>query len=156
LTEVGRSAGQGGSPVALGEPAAGPAGWRRTHRQARAAFGVVLLGAFPFARYADVALPAAVLRDEDLTALLGEKFTLALKERSGSDRGLAITLRAYLDTGCNLSATAVALGLARRTVAGRLATIEEAIGRPVHTCLAELDLALRLQAFGLQDFTCER
>ena len=36
--------------------------------------------------------------------------------------------------------------MARHTVEKRLRDIEEALGRPLGTCLAELEVALRLQA----------
>lgn len=54
------------------------------------------------------------------------------------------TLKAYLATGLNVSSTAAALGVNRRTVTRRLRSVEESLGRPLETCVADLEVALRL------------
>ena len=55
------------------------------------------------------------------------------------------TLRAYFTTGHNASSAAAALGVARHTVKNRLRTVERTIDRSLHTCLPELEVALRLE-----------
>lgn len=81
--------------------------------------------------------------DVDLRSFLEERFLAPLS--ADPDRDLVATLAAYLDASCDISSTAAALGMDRQTIAGRIAAIEERIGRPANECLAELDLALRLR-----------
>ena len=54
------------------------------------------------------------------------------------------TLRTYLAAERNVSSTAAALGVVRKTVDTRLRTIEERLGRTLHPCPAELEIALEL------------
>jgi PucR C-terminal helix-turn-helix domain/GGDEF-like domain len=131
--------------VSLGEPAQGLEGWRRTHRQALAALPIALRGPEPVVRYADVALLASVLQDELLVTSLREIYLEPLQV--GRDRGEQAkqTLRAYLTAQCNISSTAAALGINRKTVASRLQAIEAVIGRPVSSCLTELEAALQVE-----------
>jgi DNA-binding PucR family transcriptional regulator len=56
------------------------------------------------------------------------------------------TLRAYFASGGNTSSAAASLGVTRRTVENRMRVIEDELGKPVSTCAAELELALRLDA----------
>jgi hypothetical protein len=134
--------------VALGEPAENLAGWRLSHRQALAAMPVAARLPSRRARYAEVALLAAALGDE----LLGESLRrayLAPLEREHED-GLTLrhTLAAYFATAHNVSSAAARLGVSRNTVSTRLRSVEEKIGRPLHTCTAELETALRLRELG--------
>jgi DNA-binding PucR family transcriptional regulator len=63
------------------------------------------------------------------------------------DGGAALrqTLRAYFMAGRHVSSTAAALGVSRQTVAVRLRTIEDRIGRSLDACASEIDTALRMQ-----------
>lgn len=54
------------------------------------------------------------------------------------------TLSAYLAAERNVSSAAAALGLDRRTVAGRVRAVEELFGRPLNEFAADLETALRL------------
>jgi hypothetical protein len=131
--------------LAIGEPAFGLGGWRATQRQARVAYG--LAGASrPVSRYGDVALLAAVAADHDLADFLEKTFFTPLCDPSLQDRELPATLRAYLDARGHMSEAAAALHVDRGTLVARMRMIEERIGRPLHLCLAELDLALRCRA----------
>jgi hypothetical protein len=130
--------------LAIGEPGCGVAGWRATHRQAKAAYGLAVRAPHPFCRYGDVALLAAVAADRDLADFLEETFLTPLCGPSHRDRDLPATLRAYLDARGHMSKAAAALEVDRETLASRIRMIEEQIGRPLHLCLAELDLALRV------------
>jgi PucR C-terminal helix-turn-helix domain len=131
--------------LAIGEPGEGLRGWRLTHRQAEAGFGVGVRGSRPFTRYAEVALLATASRDEDLVAFLDVAFISPLRARQDGGAALFEALRAYLDAGCNVSSAAAALGLARQTVASRLQQAERQIERPLGGCLAELEVALRVR-----------
>ena len=54
------------------------------------------------------------------------------------------TLRAYFASGRNISSTAAALGVDRRTVTNRIRAIEDLFGRPLGDFATELETALRL------------
>jgi len=144
-----------GVVLALGEPARDLEGWRLTHQQARAALVVALRrpsgsGSGPgsesraVTRYADVALLASALKDELLYRALLDMYIAPLEDARGGGRMLRETLRAYIAAECSVSSTAAALGVARKTVAGRLRTIEERLGRSLPPCPAELQVALLL------------
>jgi hypothetical protein len=129
---------------AIGEPGYRIAGWRKTHHQAQAALRVAVYCSRKLARYADTMLLSAALRDETLGRSLNEIFLAPLASQRDGGATLRHTLRCYLDRGRNVSSTAAALGIARHTVENRLRASEQVIGREIHTCLAELDVALRL------------
>lgn len=134
-----------GVKLAVGEPGHGIDGWRLTHRQAQAALLVALHRAQPLTRYADVALLAAALRDEMLARSLREIFLAPLDSQRNGGAALRETLRCYFAAGRNASSAAVPLGVARHTVENRLRTVEQTLGRPVHSCLPELEVALSLE-----------
>ncbi|HEX5307880.1 MAG TPA: helix-turn-helix domain-containing protein [Solirubrobacteraceae bacterium] len=131
--------------VALGEPAWALEGWRLTHRQAQAAMRVALRAPQPLTRYADVALLAAVLRDDLLADSMIEVYLSPLGDRRGAGAPLRETLRAYYKADRNASSAASALGVTRHTVENRLRAIEEKLGHTLRTRQAELEVALRLE-----------
>jgi sugar diacid utilization regulator len=133
--------------LAVGGPGRGIEGWRLTHRQAQAAMLVALRRPQRLTRYADVSLLAAVLRDRELATSLVE---IHLSPLDGKKDGAVSreTLRAYFAAGCNAATAAAALGVDRHTVVRRLHTIETRLGRLLHTCHAELEVALRLEELG--------
>ena len=137
-----------GVSVAIGSPARGIEGWRLTHRQAQAATLVALRRPRKVTRYADVALLAAVLRDRELASSLVAIHLSPLGDQKDGGAVSRATLRAYFTAGCNAATAAAALGVDRHTVERRLHTIETKIGRPLHTCHAELEVALRLEELG--------
>jgi PucR-like helix-turn-helix protein/diguanylate cyclase with GGDEF domain len=132
--------------VAVGEPAEGLAGWRLTHRQARAATPIALHGREPLVRYGDVALEAALLQDDLLAASLRQLYLAPLAGERDGGKTLRETLRAYLAAERNISSAAAMLSVNRNTVANRLRTVERLIGRDLSDCAAEVDTALRLDA----------
>lgn len=134
--------------LAIGEPAKGLDGWRLTHRQAQAALWVALREPQRIARYADDLLVAAALRDDMLARSLLELYFLPLDEKGDGGAILCETLNAYFAAGRNAATAAAALGVDRHTVQRRLRRVEERIGRMLHTCYAELEVALRLQQLG--------
>lgn len=135
--------GYAGGPIAIGGVGRGPAGWRQTHREAQGAWLRALHRPDSVVRYADGPLLAAALESETLATWLIELLTPI---QSRPDRGVALleTLRAYLDAECNCSCAASALKVRRQTVGDRLRQAETLLGRPLRSCLAELDVALRL------------
>lgn len=134
--------------LAIGEPASRPAGWRLTHQQARAALPIALRGGQRIVRYRDVALLAAIVQDDLLCASL-RRLYLAPLERAPDGGAVALgTLRAYFAADRHVSSAAAALGVKRHTVCHRLRTIETMIERPLSTCRAEMEVALRLHDLG--------
>jgi len=133
--------------LALGEPARGLQGWRLTHQQAQAALVVALRRSEPerVTRYADVALLASALKDEALGKALLDVYVAPLEGGFG-ERGTLLreTLRAYLGAERSVSSAAAVLKVDRKTVASRLRTIEQRLGRSLHPCPAELEVALLL------------
>jgi hypothetical protein len=130
----------------LGEPASGMEGWRLTHSQAQAALLVARSRRRRITRYADVALVAAALGDDLLARSLSDMYLAPLEGGRGGATALRETLGAYFAAERNASSAASALGVARSTVESRLRIVEERLGRPLHSCPAELELALRLAA----------
>jgi hypothetical protein len=134
-----------GGTLAVGEPAEGLPGWRLTHRQAAAALPVALRGGTPFIRYADVAVLASVLGDHLLESSLHRLYLAPLEESRDGGASLRETLRAYFAADRNVSSAAAALGASRNTVTARLVLIEQKLGRPLASCIVDLEVALRLE-----------
>ena len=63
--------------------------------------------------------------------------------KDGGELTLA-TLRAYFAAQRNVSSTAAALGVDRRTVANRIRAVEELFGRPLCEFAVEMETVLRL------------
>lgn len=128
-----------------GEPGWGLEGWRTTHRQAQAALSVAVHRPQRLTCYADVALLAAVLRDDVSAKSLANVYLSPLGDHRNGGSALRQTLRAYLAAERNASSAASALGLSRHTVEKRLRRIEERLGGTIHSRAVELEVALRLE-----------
>lgn len=131
--------------LAVGEPRRGLEGWRLTHHEAQAARLVMLRQPRLLTRASEVVLLAAVLRDEALAKSLRETYLAPLDEQGDPDLVLRQTLRAYFASGFNAATAAAALEIDRHTVQRRLRKVEEALGRLLHSCHAELAVALSLE-----------
>ncbi|HKO37459.1 MAG TPA: helix-turn-helix domain-containing protein, partial [Solirubrobacterales bacterium] len=131
--------------VTSGEPGEGLPGWRSSHFQAKAALPVAERRGEPVARYADVALLAAIARDDLTATSLRQLYLVPLEGARDGGRAYRQTLRAYFEAERNVSSTAAALGVDRRTVRNRLHSIEELLGRPLKDVALDVDVAL--QAF---------
>lgn len=134
--------------LAVGEPANGLAGWRTTHRQARAAFPIAVRSPKRLALYADVALLASAFQDDLLAASLRSIYLSPLADERDGGAALRKTLRAYFAAECNASSTAAALGVSRQTVINRVRAIESRLGRPLRACMTALEIALQLDELG--------
>jgi hypothetical protein len=130
--------------LAIGEPRKGLEGWRLTHREAQVAHRVMLRKPEKFTRGRDVVLLAGILRDETLVRSLLDTYLAPLEKRSRSAGVLHETLRVYFLKGESTSAAAESLGVTRHTIRQRIRAIEEALEQPLHTCKAELQIALQL------------
>lgn len=132
--------------VTVGEPGEGLSGWRLSHRQAKAALPIAIAEhrKQPILRYADVALLASILRDDLVATSLRKLYLEPLERARDGGKVARETLRAYFAAERNISSTAAALGVDRRTVRNRIRTIEELLGRPLKGSMAELEIALRI------------
>lgn len=130
--------------VSLGEPGEELAGWRFSHRQAKAALPVAERRGEPVLRYGAVAVLAAIGRDDLLETSLRRLYLEPLERGREGGKVARETLRAYFEAERNISSTAAALGVDRRTVRNRIGAIEELLGRPLRGSLADLEIALRL------------
>jgi hypothetical protein len=137
--------------LAMGEPRQGVAGWRLTHREAEAALPVALRKPPGLTRCSDVLLEAAMLNHAVLATSLMETFLSPLEGLGYRGQTARDTLRAYFETKRNVSSTANRLGVVRNTVENRLREIEERLGRPLHTCSAQLEVALQLDDLSVRD-----
>ncbi|HKB51713.1 MAG TPA: helix-turn-helix domain-containing protein [Solirubrobacterales bacterium] len=135
----------GSASLAVGEPRSGLDGWRLTHREAQAAQEVILRKPQRLTRARDVILLAAVLRDDALAKSLLETYLAPLEGHGDSGAVLRETLRAYFSAGLNAATAAAALAVDRHTVQRRLRKVEEALGRLLPDCHAELVVALGLE-----------
>lgn len=133
-----------GTFVTVGEPGEGLAGWRFSHHQAKAALPVAERRGQPVLRYADVALLASITRDDLLARSLRQLYLAPLERGRNGGKVARETLRAYFEAERNISSTAAALGVDRRTVRNRLGAIEALLGRPIKGSVADLEIALRL------------
>ncbi len=131
--------------LAVGEPRWGVDGWRLSHHEAKAAQQVMLRCPQPLIRASSVLLLAAVLRDEPLARSLRETYLAPLDGLGDSGSVLRETLRAYFAAGFNAATAAAALEVDRHTVQRRLRKVEEALGRLLPSCHAEIEVALRLE-----------
>jgi len=128
----------------IGECARGRRGWRLSHEQARAALGVATRSQSRIIRYRGAALLAAALKDEVLAESLEDLYLSPISSHGRKAKSLCATLRAYLESGRNVSSAAAALGVHRHTVNNHLRLVEECIGEPLERCASHLELALRL------------
>ncbi len=130
--------------VTVGEPGEGLAGWRLSHRQAKAALPIAERRGQPILHYADVALLASILRDDLVTTSLRQLYLEPLERARDGGKVGRETLRAYFAAERNISSTAAALGVDRRTVTNRVRAIEDLFGRPLKEFATELETALLL------------
>lgn len=138
--------GQGdGARVAVGGPHQGPAGFRRSHFEARDAHRAALGEGEALTRYEDVALIVLVARDDEAARAFVAHELRGLDGDDTRARRLRETLAAYLAYRFNAAATAQALGVHQQTVANRIRAIEERTGHSVASRHAELSTALRVR-----------
>lgn len=134
-----------GARAAIGLPAVGVAGFRRTHRQAQAAREIALAGDDRVVAYGDpgVALVSMLARDlPDLREWVPDVLG-ALAVDSESNQRLRETLLAFLESGGSTKLTAERMHLHRNTVRYRLDRSVELLGRDLDTARIDLEVALR-------------
>lgn len=129
--------------VTCGTPASGPAGFRRTHREAQDARAVALRMPQPLTSYDDVALEALALVAGVRAQELVDHELRSLTETTARAQRLRETLEAYFAAGQNATSAAAILGVNERTVHNRLRAIEDVVGQDVTRRRAEIEAALR-------------
>jgi len=131
--------------AAYGEPAAGLAGFRRTHQQAMSAAAVARVNDPPLERftpYIDVA-PIAAMGSDLASARAWVSETLGdLAIDDERHAGFRETARVFFATGGSYTATAQQLHLHRNTAQYRLNQAEEIRGRPFRDDRLNVELAL--------------
>ena len=130
--------------VAVGEPGEGLAGWRFSHRQAKAALEVAEDGGLPLLQYSEVALLSPILRDDLAAKSIHRLYVEPLEQARDGGEVAKVTLRAFFEAERNVSSTAAALGVDRHTVRNRLRAIEGLLGRSLASCATDLEVALRV------------
>jgi hypothetical protein len=130
--------------LAFGRAAPGPDGFRSSHREARAAHRIGAAAGDAVTHFDDVALESAMIADERAArAFVSAELSPLDAGRDGVK--LRQTLSAYFACGFNACAAAAMLKVNDRTIAYRLNSIEELLGRPVRARQAELQAAIRLE-----------
>jgi hypothetical protein len=130
--------------VAFGEPAAGIAGFAVSHHQALEAGTIAGATNQHAVRFADLRLLIALLRDSDLAKGFIERELGELDDPSERMGELRETLRAYLEHGQSVSATAAVRRRDRKTVERQLRSAELLIDHRVSDRCDDLLIALRI------------
>lgn len=131
--------------LAVGGPREGIDGWRWTHREAQAALLVASHKSQELIRCADVALEAAMLKDDLLAKTLKDAYLAPLDSLGIGGHVARKTLSTYFEAGHSVKATADKLKVNRRTVWYRLDKIASCLGTPVGERRIELGMALRME-----------
>lgn len=132
-----------GGGVAFGEPADGIAGFAASHHQAIEARNIASATGERVARFADVRLLVAVLRDSHLAQGFVERELGELAVPSMRGTELRETLRVYLEHGQNVSTTAALRRRDRKTIQRQLHIIEQITHHSTHDRSDALLVALR-------------
>jgi DNA-binding PucR family transcriptional regulator len=133
--------------VAIGAAGHGPNGFRRSHQQALAALRVTrLMRSRPsgVVAYEDVAMICLASADLEAAREFVARELRSLAAGDDQTRRVAATLQVFLEEGTQRRRTAARLGIHANTVALRLRSAEELLGRPATTRIPETLLALTL------------
>jgi hypothetical protein len=137
-----------GITISLGLPAFGPDGFRATHRQALRTASFASGDRPALLRYEDIVVEALAGENEDDARAFVEHELQGIADDSETSRRLRETLRAYFAAEHNAACAAATLGVHEQTVANRLRSAEERLGRrSIGVRRVELELALRLRSF---------
>jgi DNA-binding PucR family transcriptional regulator len=132
--------------VAVGEPAAGADGFRRSHRQARQAQVVAITADADAQRqvtaWADVGALALMCGDREALADWVQETLGGLAGQNESMTRLRETLATFLATGGSFTSAAQLLHMHKNTVQYRVRKAEEALGRPLSESRRDVELAL--------------
>ncbi len=132
----------GGVRVALGSPASGIDGFRRSHREALTTQRLMhrTVSELPLASYRDVELVALCTQDRERSE---EFVAYTLGELAHAEEALRETVRVYVRERFSASRTARALFTHRNTILGRLARAQELL--PVKLVDRGMEVGLALE-----------
>ncbi|WP_439854789.1 PucR family transcriptional regulator [Pseudomonas yamanorum] len=134
-----------GTQCALGEPAKGPAGFRRTHLQAKDVSRIATPSSINgVMRWTDHVLTILVGQDLEKAAWYVDSVLGPLANKSDKASGYRQTLSAYLQSGNSLLHGAEMLGIHRNTLVYRLQQIERLLRCPIKQRELEIRCALHL------------
>jgi DNA-binding PucR family transcriptional regulator len=136
---------ESGIRFALGSPASGVSGFRRTHQQALGAHTVALAAGKsgrPMTSFADVAPLALMAGSSELIRAWVIETLGALADDDGHHATLRDTLRVFLQENGSFVAAAERLTLHKNTVRYRIGKAEESLGHPVGEDRLHVELAL--------------
>lgn len=136
-----------GVRLAVGEPARGLAGFRRTYEDAKLAQRVSRLRdrrPGSVTRYQDAVLLGLLAQDASVASRFVSGELGGLVEDSDSARRVAATLKVFLEEGSSNVRAARRLGVHENTVAYRVKRAEALLGRPIDDRRLELRAALLL------------
>ena len=138
--------------VAVGVPAQGPAGFRRSHLAAVDAYQVASASArIGVTGFADVGVLALLSADRERAGWFVSEELGKLADPGPTLDDLRETALCYLETGRNLMDTARQLHVHRNTVVYRVAKIERLLGRPLDERPFATQAALTLAALATTD-----
>jgi DNA-binding PucR family transcriptional regulator len=132
--------------AAIGRPAPGLAGFRASHRQARAARQVAVAAgrrAGTVTDYAEVGAIALLCGDVAATRTWVQDTLGGLAVDDEATERLRETVRVFLNLGSSHTAAAERLNLHKNSVVYRISRAETARGRPLRSDRADVELALR-------------
>jgi hypothetical protein len=133
--------------IAVGDPAAGVGGFRRSHRQARLAQVVAMTADAdvqrPLTAWADVSSIALMCTDREALADWVQDTLGGLAAQDDSMARLRETLSTFLATGGSFTSSAQLLHMHKNTVQYRVRKAEEALGRPLSARRRDVELALQ-------------
>lgn len=137
-----------GVSVALGGPAQGVRGFRRSHVEALAAQKIseFQTPASPLTHYRDVEVVHLLDGHPDAARELVSRELRGLDGTDPTSVQLRRTVRTYLDVDQSPGAAARALGVHKNTVRYRIQRVEQMLGRPIVQNRLTLELALQYAA----------
>ncbi len=130
--------------IAIGLEGFGEEGLQLSFRQAAQARSLACRES-AVTHYADVAVEALALQLVDDARSFASHELRGIDDESAASQRLRETLAAYFAADLNAASAAASLGVHHQTVANRLRTIEDRLGRPLLARTLELALALRLR-----------
>ncbi|GGF21431.1 PucR family transcriptional regulator [Subtercola lobariae] len=137
-----------GIRAAVGYPASGIDGFRRSHREAEAAFTLLQTVDAPahVVPYADVDLLSLIVADRERALEFARRELGALGDDNQYARELRATVAAFIDAQGSPHAAATRLNVSRNTVSYRIRRAEELLGRDISERRAQLHAALMVVA----------
>ncbi|MBL1098436.1 PucR family transcriptional regulator [Streptomyces coffeae] len=136
-----------GVRIALGDPAQGLDGFRRTHIEATHTRRVVMLAepnGAPVTRYRNVAVAALGTVDPEQARTFVIRVLGRLADDDEGTFRLAMTLASYLDENCSRTRTAERLTIHPNTVTYRVQQAKRILGRGIDSDTLDLQVALAL------------